>query len=101
MVSCANQENFGIAVVEAVRYGCIPLLPGRLSYPEIMPKDLHPRILYRTKKDLVDKLEDRLLNYQKYLPLQKRLSREFELFSWEIIVRQYDNALRELKKNFG
>lgn len=98
VVSCANQENFGIAVVEAVRYGCVPLLPDRLSYPEIMPKDLHPRILYRTKEDLVKKLEGRLLNYQNYLPMQKRLSTELEQFSWEIIVEQYDNALKKLKK---
>jgi glycosyltransferase involved in cell wall biosynthesis len=97
VVSCANQENFGIAVVEAVRFGCIPLLPDRLSYPEIMPGDLHPQVLYQTKEDLVGKLADRLLNYEKYLPLQKRLSREMEQFSWQIIVKQYDNALKKLK----
>ena len=98
VVSCANQENFGIAVVEAVRFGCIPLLPDRLSYPEIMPEALHSQVLYHTKEDLVEKLADRLLNYEKYLPLQKRLSRDMAQFSWQIMVKQYDNALKNLKK---
>ncbi|WP_300462213.1 DUF3524 domain-containing protein [Desulfobacula sp.] len=97
VVSCANQENFGIAVVEAVRFGCIPVLPDRLSYPEIMPKAVHPQVLYQTKEDLVAKLADRLLNYEKYLPLQKRLSREMAQFSWQTIINQYDNALKNLK----
>jgi glycosyltransferase involved in cell wall biosynthesis len=98
VVSCAIQENFGISVVEAVRFGCIPLLPKRLSYPEIMPREFHSKILYRTKEDLAEKLEDMVINYQKYLPMQKRLSMELEQFSWEIIVKLYDTALKELKR---
>ncbi|MBU1342395.1 MAG: DUF3524 domain-containing protein [Proteobacteria bacterium] len=102
VVSCAIQENFGISIVEAARYGCIPLVPDRLSYPEIMPQDLHATVLYLTKQDLVEKLENMLLTYQKNLPLQKRLSNHMEQFSWEIMVNRYDTALEEMihkKKN--
>jgi glycosyltransferase involved in cell wall biosynthesis len=96
VVSSALQENFGISIVEAVRHGCIPLLPQRLSYPEIMPKDLHPRIFYETETDLVEKLKHILLNVHEYKPLRERLSADMARFSWEIIVKQYDKVLKRL-----
>ncbi|MEE4243245.1 MAG: DUF3524 domain-containing protein [Desulfopila sp.] len=39
VVSTAQHEFFGIAVVEAVRAGCIPVLPNTLSYPELYPEE--------------------------------------------------------------
>ncbi|MHC5111096.1 MAG: tRNA-queuosine alpha-mannosyltransferase domain-containing protein [Planctomycetota bacterium] len=46
VVSSAIQENFGIAVVEAMSAGCIPVLPNRLAYPELIPPDLHATCLF-------------------------------------------------------
>lgn len=37
VLSTATHEFFGIAVVEAMLCGCLPWLPDRLSYPELLP----------------------------------------------------------------
>lgn len=56
VVSTALQEFFGIAVVEALYCGCMPILPQRLAYPELLPAAYHADCLYRTRADLVEQL---------------------------------------------
>jgi hypothetical protein len=58
VVSTATHEFYGISVIEAARAGCIPLLPNRLSYPELFPAEYlyEDEKLYSRLKSL---LEDR------------------------------------------
>ena len=46
VVSTADHEFFGISVVEAVAAGCFPVLPNRLSYPELIPRNFHEEVFY-------------------------------------------------------
>jgi len=58
VVSTAIHEFFGVAVVEAVYAGCVPLLPNRLSYPELLPEHLHDLCFYDAQDELYGKLCD-------------------------------------------
>jgi len=60
VVSTAIQENFGIAVVEAILSGCRPVLPNRLAYPELIPPELHAKCLFETDDALAGVLAGQL-----------------------------------------
>ncbi len=58
VISTAIQENFGIAVAEAIAMGCFPLLPNRLAYPELIPDSLHKQCLYENDAQLVARIQE-------------------------------------------
>jgi glycosyltransferase involved in cell wall biosynthesis len=96
VVSTALQENFGIAVVEAIRSGCMPLLPMRLSYPEIIPAEFHDRILYRSQFDLIAKLAWLISEPAGCANMRRDLSQAMTKFAWPNVIDRYDRVLEEL-----
>jgi glycosyltransferase involved in cell wall biosynthesis len=96
VISTARQENFGISIVEAMRCGCIPLLPNRLAYPEILPRAFQPEFLYNSKKELAQKLGNLILNHQRYHQIRKHLARAMTRHAWEACIHAYDDALQKL-----
>jgi len=96
VISTAIQENFGISVVEAMLMGCIPLLPCRLSYPEILPAAYHEHFLFQNKHDLMEKLFDIITHYRRYETLRNHLVEEMKSFLWQNLVADYDRTLERL-----
>ncbi len=95
-VSTAIQENFGIAMVEAMRHGCLPLLPHRLSYPEILPKAFHRAFMYRDDDDLVVKLADMLRHPERYTVHRPVLADMMARHAWSSVIDRYDRELELL-----
>ena len=82
VLSTARHEFYGMAVIEAVRAGCFPLLPARLSYPELFPA----KFLY-VDEELVDRLtallqEQNLLDRSEAKVLTER-------YSWPLLKKKY------------
>ena len=93
VISTALQENFGFAVVEAIRFGCLPLLPRRLSYPEIIPARFHDLCLYTDATDLVGKLRHLLGQHQNYHAEKKSLQAAMARYAWEERINEFDDRL--------
>jgi glycosyltransferase involved in cell wall biosynthesis len=96
IVSTALQENFGISVVEAIRYGCYPLLPKDLSYPELIPERHHDDCLYSSQDELVAKLSGVLANPETFKHKREELAANMERYSWELVIDAYDEELNRL-----
>jgi glycosyltransferase involved in cell wall biosynthesis len=96
VVSTARQENFGIAVVEAMAHGCLPLLPARLSYPEILPAIFHADFLYDSQADLETKLAHLLVHWNDFEPQRHKLAAAMSVYSWPNAVEAFDQELDRL-----
>jgi glycosyltransferase involved in cell wall biosynthesis len=57
-VSLARHDFFGVAVVEAMHVGVLPLLANRLNYPDLVPPEAHARCLVADADDLVSRLTE-------------------------------------------
>jgi len=56
VVSTARHDFFGVAVVEAMHAGCLPLLADRLNYPDLVPPEAQDRCLLKSDADLLPRL---------------------------------------------
>ena len=100
VVSTAIHEFFGIAVMEAIYCGCHPLLPNRLSYPELIPSSLHEPllhvpVLYEDHDDLFRIMAAILRGEERPLP-PNTLRGILEALDWPIHVAHYDALLEEV-----
>lgn len=93
-VSTARHEFFGLAAVEAMAAGLYPLLPSRLTYPELLPADLHARHLYGDAGDLRERLAWCIRHVAEVRATD--VSPAARRFAWPAVIQAYDAELDAL-----
>lgn len=91
-LSTAFQEFFGVAVVEAMSAGAVPVLPNRLVYRERAPDR---RCLYAD--DPVPTLEWLLGDPEVRARLGAAAQEEVARFAWPVVAGQMDDRLEALR----
>ncbi len=93
-ISTAHHEFFGIAVVEAMYCGCFPLLPDKLTYPELLPAEHHARHLYRDRSELTARLPQLIADID---AVRRTSLRDVAAhYDWSRRIADYDAALAAL-----
>ncbi|MEO1063300.1 MAG: DUF3524 domain-containing protein [Actinomycetota bacterium] len=95
VLSTATQECFGVAVVEAIAAGCVPVLPDRLSYPELIPTRYHGDVLYGPET-LVDRLAVVLNDVGAARRRVDGLAEDTHRFDWSTVAPTYDRFLADV-----
>lgn len=88
VISTAEHEFFGISILEAVAAGAFPLLPRRLSYPELFPVEMDDVVLYDNEEELFNKARTHLLSGA---PAPYSLQQHVHAnYRWQVVAEQYD-----------
>ncbi|NJK79132.1 MAG: DUF3524 domain-containing protein [Chloroflexaceae bacterium] len=94
VVSTALQEFFGIGIIEALYCGCIPILPRRLTYPDLLPATYHADCLYNSLEELVDRLQHAIDHRHRLRRLPWR--NVAAPYDWATMAPRYDAVLAEV-----
>jgi len=88
-----SEETFGIAVVEAISAGCIPIVPNHTAHPETTPfKELR----YEGKEQAIEKLQNAISG--KYDHLKPELKKHVEKFSVDAFQRNMLKVIQNDRK---
>lgn len=96
-LSTAKHEFFGISILEAIACETFPILPARLSYPELLPDRFHKLCLYENETALRRRLRWALQHPEQIAEQARDLARFVSHFSWTSVARRYDRLLEEVR----
>ncbi len=94
VVSCAEQEYFGIAVAEAVHAGCYPVLPRDQVYPTLYGSRCKGRHFYTGVEELARLLSDLITGDS--CGHVCSLDQDVDQFCWSRLAPEFDRLMAEV-----
>lgn len=95
--STARHEFFGISILEAIYAHTLPILPRRLSYPELIPEAFHTHCLYDRRPGLLSRLRKAFADPAAARETAANLAVFANQFSWTAQAPHYDEAFEQLR----
>lgn len=95
-ISTAHHEFFGISILEAIYCHTFPILPYRLSYPELIPTPFHLRCLYENERGLFQRLHWAMLHAAEARQIAGELARAAAAYDWSHLAPHYDQLIVQL-----
>ena len=84
-----NQEFFGASVMEAVYCSCYPLLPKRLTYPELFNDQINAVHFYSNDDDYYNKLKSLLVD-KNFIHSLNDIALKYD---WSVMSQHYDQLI--------
>lgn len=100
-LSTAHHEFFGISILEAVSCHTFPLLPNRLSYPELLPATHHAACLYEDHEGLLQRLHWTLTHRPQAKQMAAELATAVTQYHWPHIIHSYDTLFTNIAGGQG
>jgi glycosyltransferase involved in cell wall biosynthesis len=92
-LSTAHHEFFGISILEAIYCHTFPILPHRLSYPELLPEPFHLNCLYENEGGLRQRLRWALTHPAEARAIAAQLAHHVGRYDWQTLTPQYDHFM--------
>ncbi len=94
-ISTAYHEFLGISILEAIACHTFPLLPNRLSYPELLPEPFHSHCLYENQANLVERLRHALSDLPQIHQWAAELATAVTPYDWRQLAPRYDQTFSQ------
>ncbi len=88
----SNQDFFGVSIMEAIYCGAYPILPKRLTYPELLPDTSHHKHLYDNEDELYELVKDCIDHIE--MNRENAIGDWVNKFDWKLMAPIYDKLFR-------